>query len=99
VLGTRNGLLFIDLETCCRGPVEFDIAHVPDEVCEHYPDIDQELLRDCRVLVLAMVAAWRWDRDDSYPDGRRAGRELLDVLREGPPWPTLDVVWRGPGGA
>src|ERR671933_1008545 len=27
VLRTKNGLLFIDLETCCRGPVEFDIAY------------------------------------------------------------------------
>ena len=32
VLSTKNGLLFIDLETCCRGPVEFDLAHVPEEV-------------------------------------------------------------------
>jgi Ser/Thr protein kinase RdoA (MazF antagonist) len=94
VLSTKNGLLFIDLETCCRGPVEFDIAHVPEEVSEHYPDADQELLRDCQILVLAMVAAWRWDPDDCHPNGRRAGRELLRALREGPPWPTLDVVWR-----
>jgi Ser/Thr protein kinase RdoA (MazF antagonist) len=40
LLSTRNGPLFIDLETCCRGPVEFDIAHAPDEVSEHYPDAD-----------------------------------------------------------
>jgi thiamine kinase-like enzyme len=26
VLTTNNGLLFIDLETCCHGPVEFDLA-------------------------------------------------------------------------
>jgi Phosphotransferase enzyme family len=94
VLSTENGLLFIDLETCCRGPVEFDIAHVPQEVSDHYPDADQELLRECQMLVLAMVAAWRWDPDDHHPDGRRAGRELLNALREGPPWPTLDVIWR-----
>ena len=94
VLSTKNGLLFIDLETCCRGPVEFDLAHVPEEVSEHYPDADQELLRECRVLILAMVAAWRWDRDDHHPNGRRAGRELLSALREGPPWPTLDAVLR-----
>jgi hypothetical protein len=25
MLATKNGLLFIDLETCCRGPVEFDL--------------------------------------------------------------------------
>ena len=94
VLSTKNGLLFIDLETCCRGPVEFDLAHVPEEVSEHYPDADQELLRECRILVLAMVAAWRWDRGDQFPNGQRAGRELLSALREGPPWPTLDVVMR-----
>jgi aminoglycoside phosphotransferase (APT) family kinase protein len=94
VLSTKNGPVFIDLETCCRGPVEFDIAHAPEDVSQHYPGIDQELLRECRVLVLAMVAAWRWDPRDHHPDGRRAGRALLGALREGPPWPTLDVVWR-----
>ncbi len=93
VLGTRQDLLFIDLETCCRGPVEFDLAHVPEEVSEHYPDTDQALLGECRALTLAMVAAWRWDRDDHYPDGLRAGRELLGALRDGPPWPTLGAVW------
>ncbi len=90
----RKGCVFIDLETCCRGPVEFDLAHVPDAVSEHYRDADQDLLRECRGLTLAMVAAWRWDRDDHYPNGRRAGRELLAALREGPPWPTLDVMSR-----
>ena len=94
VLSTKYGPLFIDLETSCRGPVEFDIAHAPEDVSEHYPDIDQELLSECRGLTLAMVAAWRWDPGDHHPDGRRAGRELLRALREGPPWPTLDVVWR-----
>jgi Ser/Thr protein kinase RdoA (MazF antagonist) len=98
VLSTSNGPLFIDLETCCRGPVEFDIAHAPEDVSEHYPGVDQELLRECRILVLAMVAAWRWDSGDHHPDGRRAGRELLSALRDGPPWPTLDVVWRRPDG-
>ena len=94
VLSTKNGLLFIDLETCCRGPVEFDLAHVPEEVSERYPDADQELLRECRIIVLAMVAAWRWDPGDQFPNGQRAGRELLSALREGPPWPALDVVMR-----
>jgi hypothetical protein len=84
--------LFIDLETCCRGPVEFDLAHVPEEVSECYSGADQELLRACRLLVLAMVAAWRWDLDDHLPNGKRAGQELLGALRAGPPWPALDVV-------
>jgi hypothetical protein len=92
VLRTAEGLLFCDLETCCRGPVEFDLAHVPDAVCEAYPGADRELIHECRRLVLAMVAAWRWDTDDQFPNGERAGRALLGVLRAGPPWPTLDVV-------
>jgi hypothetical protein len=81
VLTTRNGLLFVDLETCCRGPVEFDLAHAPDEVSEHYPGLDLGLLRDCRILVLAMITAWRWDRGDQFPNGRRLGTEWLRQLR------------------
>ena len=94
VLNTKNGPLFIDLETCCRGPVEFDLAHVPEEVSERYTGADQELLGECRAIVLAMVAAWRWDAGDQLPNGQRAARELLSALRAGPPWPALDVVWR-----
>jgi thiamine kinase-like enzyme len=94
VLSTKYGPLFIDLETCCRGPIEFDLAHVPEEVSEHYPDADPELLGECRCLVFAMVAAWRWDAGDQFPNGQRAGRELVSTLRNGPPWPTLDVVMR-----
>lgn len=92
VLSTAEGPLFVDLETCCRGPIEFDLAHVPGTVTDHYPGVDQELLRHCRHLVLAMVAAWRWESGDQHPNGLPIGRELLSMLRAGPPWPTLDEV-------
>ncbi len=98
VLSTKSGLLFIDFETCCRGPVEFDLAHVPEDVSECYADADQDLLSQCRALVLAMVAAWRWDLGDQFPDRQRAARALLSALRMGPPWPPLDVVMRRPDG-
>jgi hypothetical protein len=81
VLTTKNGLLFIDLETCCRGPVEFDLAHAPEQVSEHYPGVDQDLLRECRILVLAMITTWRWDRGDQFPNGRQLGTEWLSQLR------------------
>ena len=81
VLTTKNGLLFIDLETCCRGPVEFDLAHAPEEVSEHYPGVDQDLLRECRILVLAMITTWRWDRGDQLPNGRQLGTEWLGQIR------------------
>ncbi|HEY6745519.1 MAG TPA: phosphotransferase [Mycobacteriales bacterium] len=81
LLSTASGLRFIDLETCCRGPVEFDVAHAPEEVAGHYPGTDRDRLRDCRVLMLAMITTWRWDRDDQFPDGRRLGTEWLAQLR------------------
>jgi len=81
VLTTKNGLLFIDFETCCRGPVEFDLAHAPEEVSEHYPGVDQELLRACRILMLAMITTWRWDRGDQLPNGRQLGTEWLNQIR------------------
>jgi len=92
LLSTRDGLLFIDFETCCRGPIEFDVAHVPQEVSARYPDLDQVLLAECRRLVLAMVAAWRWDIRDEFPDGHQHGRDILSLLRQGPPWPALGTL-------
>ena len=81
MLTTRNGLLFIDLETCCRGPVEFDLAHAPEEVSEHYPGVDRDLLRECRILMLAMITTWRWDRADQFPNGRQLAIAWLSRLR------------------
>jgi Ser/Thr protein kinase RdoA (MazF antagonist) len=81
VLTTKNGLLFIDLETCCRGPVEFDLAHAPEEVSEHYPGVNQDLLRECRILVLVMITTWRWDRGDQLPNGHQLGTEWLSQIR------------------
>jgi hypothetical protein len=92
VLSTSEGPLFVDLETCCCGPVELDLAHAPEAVGERYPNADPHVLGDCRGLVLAMVAAWRWDREDRLPNGHRAAHELLDVIRAGPPWPALTTV-------
>ncbi len=92
ILSTQDGPLFIDFETCCRGPIEFDVAHLPKEVGAKNPDVDQVLLEECRRLVLGMVAAWRWDVRDEFPDGHQHGRDILTSLRQGPPWPTLGAL-------
>ena len=82
LLSTAVGPLFIDFETCCRGPVEFDIAHADDAVAMHYTGADQELVALCSALKLAMVAAWRWDKDDLFPDGIAMGTDFVRQLRE-----------------
>ena len=82
LLRTTVGMRFIDLETCCYGPVEFDIAHAPDEVGDHYAPADPLLLRDCRNLKLSMIAAWRADRDDDFPNRRAQLDALLSTIRQ-----------------
>jgi len=91
VLTTKNGPLFIDFENSARGPVEFDLAWVPEEVSEHYPNADQELVGDCRGLVIAIVAACHWRRDDQHPGNTRRA-EWISALRQGQPWPSVDAV-------
>ena len=96
MLRTKKGLLFIDLETCCRGPVEFDIAHAPEEVSEHYPAANQDLLRECRILMLAMITTWRWDRDDQLPNGRGLGIEGLSQIRGALDCIANEEIWGTP---
>ena len=97
LLTTKNGLVFIDLETCCRGPVEFDLAHAPEEVSEHYPGVNHDLLRQCRILVLAMITTWRWDRGDQLPNGRQLGTAWLSQIRAALDRNGLDTMAdRGP---
>jgi Ser/Thr protein kinase RdoA (MazF antagonist) len=92
LLRTRRGPLFIDLETCCRGPVEFDLAHgllahenqsalTVDELSEHYPGVDRDVIEQARALIWAMVTTWRWQHGDELPNGRYWRVEGLNQLR------------------
>jgi hypothetical protein len=92
LLSTRRGPLFVDLETCCRGPVEFDIAHAPEEVGEHYPGANQDLIHQCHILMWAMITTWRWRRDDQLPNGRYWRIEGLNQLRAALERYGLDVA-------
>src|SRR3972149_5087164 len=53
----------------------------PEEGSGRDPDVDHELPRECRILMLAMTAPWRWDRDDQLPNGRQLGTEWLSQIR------------------
>jgi hypothetical protein len=81
VLNTRAGPLFVDLGTCQRGPVEYDLAYVPDEVAAHYPGVRQDLVRQFRILMWAGVTTMRWGRDDQFPDRDYWRIEGLNQLR------------------
>jgi Ser/Thr protein kinase RdoA (MazF antagonist) len=94
VLLTKSGPLFIDFENTAFGPVEYDLGWVPRAVSDLYSHADQALVDECRGLVLAMISAYRWRRDDLHPSGRESGVAFLKALRDGPPWAALDdVTW------
>jgi Ser/Thr protein kinase RdoA (MazF antagonist) len=81
LLSTRRGPLFVDLGTCCRGPIEFDVAHAPEEVAEHYPGANQDLINQCRILMWALFTTWRWRHDDQLPNGHYWRMEGLNQVR------------------
>jgi hypothetical protein len=81
VLSTRKEPLFVDLGTCCRGPVEFDVAHAPEEVGKRYPGADHDLIGQCRILMWALFTTWRWRYDDQLPNRDYWRAEGLDRVR------------------
>lgn len=81
LLATKRGPLLVDLTTCCRGPVEFDLAHAPEEVERYYAGADQALIHRCRAVDWAMFSAWRWRREDQMPDRDHWRTEGLTRVR------------------
>lgn len=91
IVRSSSGLVFVDLETCCRGPVEFDIAHAtivegvpPTEVGRLYPTADVQLVRKCWRLTLALAIAWRFEAGDDLPNGTARARSWVRQLRSDP---------------
>jgi Ser/Thr protein kinase RdoA (MazF antagonist) len=52
---------FIDFETTCIGPWEWDLAHTAPDTEPHYAGVaNAQLLRLCRDMVSVKTAAWCW---------------------------------------
>lgn len=95
VLRSRQGLLFTDFETSRHGPVEFDIAWYarvrprawlvdaanPDAVGALYPGADRQLIQTCWIMMQAIIAAWRFEKDDRFPDQAERRAEWLALVR------------------
>jgi hypothetical protein len=55
---TSEGLRWIDFESTCTGPLEWDLAFQSDEVVDLFPEADLGLLALLRKLNSARVATW-----------------------------------------
>jgi hypothetical protein len=72
---------FVDFETVCVGPREWDLAHLGTEVANSYPGgWDAETLQLCSGLVSVKTAAWCWARVD-HPGMRWHAEHHLALAR------------------
>lgn len=80
LLATPIGLRWIDLEGACIGPLEWDLAFLPEEAVAAFRVVDSKLLGLLRALNSARVATWSWVRAE-FPEMRRHGEYHLGQVR------------------
>jgi len=82
ILVMDGGAVFIDFETVELGPFEWDLAHLEGEVARLYPaDVDEDLLRTCRISISAATSTWCWEGVDRGPDMRSHAERHLEIVR------------------
>jgi len=64
ILQAAGEPLFIDFETACTGPVEWDVAYLPDAESHYAGALDPELLWACRGMASVWTAALCWSEVD-----------------------------------
>jgi hypothetical protein len=81
LLRSAHGPRWIDFESTCLGPQEWDLTVLPDElVARFFADVDGDLLRVLRHMRSLCVAVWCWLDPDRSPVLRSAGEYHLRVL-------------------
>ena len=82
VLMVLGSPAFIDFETACRGPREWDLCHTDPGVAKAYPGpLSEEALEKARLIVSAMTSALCWDGIDRGPDMRFHAEHHLARVR------------------
>jgi len=82
LLLSPHGPRWIDFESACLGPQEWDLTVLPDEVAARYFEgIDWNLLRLLRQMRSLCVAVWCWVDPDRAPVLRQAGTYHLALLK------------------
>lgn len=82
VLMVEDEPAFIDFETVCYGPVEWDLSHLSSATAARYPPgYDLEALGLARLVVSAMTSALCWEGIDRGADMRFHAEHHLAVVR------------------
>jgi Phosphotransferase enzyme family len=80
-LMSADGPLLLDFETACRGPVEWDLTTLGDDVHAFFPDADRELISSLGRMRSVCVAAKCWVAPERAPQLREAAEVHLKLLR------------------
>jgi len=83
-LNTSIGLLLLDFETACRGPLEWDLSAMGDEALDAFSRVDRELLGPLRRMRSLCVAVKCWMDPDRTPEVGEAAVVHLRLLRGQP---------------
>lgn len=82
VLLVDGHVAFIDFETACEGPLEWDLAHLGGGAIAAYPgSVDASALRICQELVSVKTAAWCWEKYEHKHLRWHARHHLAHVRR------------------
>ncbi len=83
LLLSPRGPRWVDFESACLGPREWDLTVLADEVAARYfENIDWDLLRLLRQMRSLCVAVWCWVDPDRAPVLRQAGTYHLSFLKD-----------------
>ena len=83
-LATGSGPLLLDFETACRGPLEWDLSALGDDVASMFPGADRDLLAILRRMRSLCVAVKCWIEPDRAPEVFEAAHVHLRLLRGEP---------------
>jgi hypothetical protein len=81
-LASETGVVLLDLEDACRGPLEWDLAYLPDASVAAFDDVRAELLGVLRQTVSLCVAAWCWADPGRDPEVAEAAHVHVGLLRQ-----------------
>jgi hypothetical protein len=81
LLVTAAGSLWIDFESACLGPLEWDLSALPGDDAEAWRAVDPELLALLRRARSLRTVVWCRTRAGSGPEVQRAAATHLELLR------------------
>ena len=81
LLASTAGVKWIDFEGTCVGPLEWDLAFLPDEAVIRFPGHDPHLLQLLRALNSVRTATWCWARYEEVPELRWHAEFHLERVR------------------